>query len=105
MRYRLGVAVLILSVFLAGALRPIIKRAIDPNHEHLGLKRITFVSEPVTNVDPSPPAPPRTHIGALIAALSGPLSVTAKSRLVPFIPIPVRRLKIPARTARSLLSD
>ncbi len=98
---RVAVFTLILFMIFVGALRPL-ARGVE--HSRWGLSRLVLLSEPAANDDAPPTVPFRTEVH-LLAPIVNVLPLAVKMRRIGFAPVPVHRLKLPARNAsRSLPS-
>ena len=105
LRFRLVVTAFILLAVLPGFLRPI-GRVAACTHKQPGSSQLVLLSESATDVDPPFALPMRVDVRVFVPVLVGTFLVVLRTRRIAFIPIPVRRLKRPARTtSRSLPSN
>lgn len=103
--YTLGAAALILFTIMAGVLRPLTQVS-GHTHNRWGLNRAALLSEPAANDDGRLTLPVRAEAHVVTPVVVGAFLLVLKTRRTAFAPIPVRRLKRPARpTSPSLPSD
>ncbi len=96
---RVAVVALLLVTVLAVAVRPLLRGA-GPSHSPWGLNRLVLLSEPAANNDAPLMSPIHIHVRLLALVLSIPLLLLRMHRRG-FMPIRVRRLKLPSRCASS----
>ncbi len=103
--YRLGAFALIVVIACVVALRPLTR---VPGHVHngLGLTRLALLSEPAADGDTPLKPPSRTVAHVLAPILVSALLIVLKMRRTAFVPVRLRRLKLPSHTStRSLPTD
>ncbi len=98
---RVAVVALLLVTILAVAVRPLL-RGVGHSHSPWGLNRLVLLSEPTANNDAPPLSPIHIHVRLFALVLSIPL-LLLKLHRQGFMPIRVRRLKLPSRGAGSAL--
>ncbi|MFI5397836.1 MAG: hypothetical protein ACHQ9S_20050 [Candidatus Binatia bacterium] len=103
--HRLTPVALIVLAVLAGFLRPI-SRVPGRAQNQFGLNRLAFLLEPATDAALPLAAPARADARTFAPTLASTFLIVLKMRRVAFVPVPVRRLRLPSRTtSRSLPSD
>jgi len=105
LRWKAGVIALIALTVWMGALRPL-ARVAGHTHNVLGFARVALLSDPAADGDAPLKPPGRAAVQAIVPALVSALLIALKTRRTAFVPVPVRRLKLPPhRSTDSLPSE